>query len=469
MKRIFTAPRLFALAVIFTLLRAAWSLFAVRNLWFDEALTVLNFALLPTAGDIYANYIIPNNHILYTVLLHWLIQLETSAVVWRLISLAAGFGMLGALWMLFRRRLGGKVLAAVIAALGCSTPFLIHASGLRGYIFGALLTTLALRCALDFAEHRKSVISWCGWAVLSLLSIGVIPSNLAALAGAVLFVTPVFGPKFFKQSRFWLIALTPPVMFLLFYGPIAPRLVAAGRLGEGWRSGAASLGFTALALMAIFGALLPLAAAGVAAEIKRGRWFRPLCGAGIFAIPLAMCLILPVAPFPRVFFPFFPLFALLVAGGLRAMHLGARPLYCAMLLIGGAAWSTLLTTGQAARIQSDLAAPYGDDDYFAPRWVRDPFEPQDAINQLSSRLGDKTPVIYMSFAADPWALMFYGQQAGVSLDRFCFDGPQGKVAALSPGAIVILRSGESAAPLEKRFGLKLEKVSQHGLVIYVAR
>ena len=40
-----------------------------RELWFDEALTLLNFVLPLELGDIYFSYHIPNNHIVYSMLL----------------------------------------------------------------------------------------------------------------------------------------------------------------------------------------------------------------------------------------------------------------------------------------------------------------------------------------------------------------------------------------------------------------
>ena len=49
--------------------------YLVRPLWFDEALTVQNFALLDSVESIYFNYVIPNNQILYTVMLHYWIKL----------------------------------------------------------------------------------------------------------------------------------------------------------------------------------------------------------------------------------------------------------------------------------------------------------------------------------------------------------------------------------------------------------
>ncbi|MDD5727771.1 MAG: hypothetical protein PHV59_04320, partial [Victivallales bacterium] len=40
-----------------------------RDLWFDEALTVREFMFLPSLKAVYFAYVIPNNHIIYTILL----------------------------------------------------------------------------------------------------------------------------------------------------------------------------------------------------------------------------------------------------------------------------------------------------------------------------------------------------------------------------------------------------------------
>ena len=68
--------------------------YLLRPLWFDEALTVQNFALLDSVESIYFNYVIPNNQLLYTMLLHFWIKLYCnfgSIDSWmRLLSLQIG-------------------------------------------------------------------------------------------------------------------------------------------------------------------------------------------------------------------------------------------------------------------------------------------------------------------------------------------------------------------------------------------
>ena len=54
--------------------------YAARPLWFDEALTVLQFAVLPSAGAIYHAYVIPNNQIIHTVLVRFFLENAPSGI-----------------------------------------------------------------------------------------------------------------------------------------------------------------------------------------------------------------------------------------------------------------------------------------------------------------------------------------------------------------------------------------------------
>ena len=76
-----------------------------RPLWFDEALTIMNFMALPGPVEIYYNYVIPNNHIVYTVLLKFWSSIYQPVVAFdvylRLFSLVitlAAFGIMFCRW-----------------------------------------------------------------------------------------------------------------------------------------------------------------------------------------------------------------------------------------------------------------------------------------------------------------------------------------------------------------------------------
>ena len=162
--------------------------------------------------------------------------------------------------------------------------------------------TLALHWALNFAADRRKS-SWCGYALFSLLAVGTIPSNLAVLAGVVLYATPLFGNRFLKQKSFWVLALTPIALFLLFYLPILPQFLGVLRLGEGWGSGIRVLLALLCAFCYTFAMLLvPAIGATLAFDRPRYQW-RWTIRLAVFLLPIPIALLLPTAPFP-VFFPF---------------------------------------------------------------------------------------------------------------------------------------------------------------------
>ena len=215
-----------------------------RQVWFDEALTVMNFALMASPSAIYRNYAIPNNHILFSIVLHYWIGIVPPGIpldVWcRLPSFLCGIVMLVYLFRRFRTFCGRKTLVLALAALALCTPFLIYSTAVRGYMPGALLAVVAAGCAMDIAAGA-GFSAWAGYVLASLGAVLVVPSDLAALAAAVLFVLPMFGRRFYLKPKFYVLALIPPLMLLVGYFPILHKLQAAMRLGEGWRDGAASL------------------------------------------------------------------------------------------------------------------------------------------------------------------------------------------------------------------------------------
>ena len=191
-----------------------------RDLWFDEALTIQNFALLPSAATIYNAYVIPNNHIVYTVFLHWWLKLAPGFLpldLWcRLLSVLIGGGTLAVLYYFFQKRIKPLPLFLALFALAVSSPFLIYSTAVRGYALSMLWVALALAYALNYAEKGKGKDAVL-YGLFSLLCVGTIPSNLVALAGVVLYAMPLLKQKFWSDRRFWVLALLPNMMFTLFY------------------------------------------------------------------------------------------------------------------------------------------------------------------------------------------------------------------------------------------------------------
>ena len=94
----------------------AWailSVFLYRPLWFDEALTLTNFVQGKNLSQIYKNYIIPNNQIIYTMSLSLWTQITDFLNInfdfgSRLLSAVFSCAALVALYFGFKRQFGGK-------------------------------------------------------------------------------------------------------------------------------------------------------------------------------------------------------------------------------------------------------------------------------------------------------------------------------------------------------------------------
>ncbi len=92
-----------------------------RELWFDEALTIGEFMQLPTIGAIYRNYVIPNNHIVYTIFLKLWNELYPSNLsldfYWRIFTALTAAITVAVIFERWRRRYGIITVALVLFAL----------------------------------------------------------------------------------------------------------------------------------------------------------------------------------------------------------------------------------------------------------------------------------------------------------------------------------------------------------------
>lgn len=448
-----------------TLVFFAAGTYLVRPLWFDEALTVQNFALLDSIESIYFNYVIPNNQLLYTMLLHFWIKLYSGPGGiddWmRLLSLLFGGITLLYMFRRFRVTFGSGVMAVTLITFCCAPPFLLHATALRGYMPGACFTVFALGAALDYAGCGK-FRHLLRYFFFSLCSVAVLPSDLLALGGVCLYTLPLCGTSFWKNKRFYFLVLTPFAALLLFYLPIFPQLLQVIRVGsnESWKNLTGVLQAVYLPQLITFAMLiLPASALLNTFRRKRFNWFRS-CRAGIWLLPLVPILLFPAPPFPRVFFPLFPLFALLAASGLRDF----TAIYCRLkkrfnkkswiggMLILSVTWCCIQQQQELKDLFSARCGGAGRDDFYSPYYMRNSHLPDATARMISrnERLR-QAQAFYFTFNSDPWPLMFYLRLNGISQTQFLFDGPRGPVAELPVGTGVILKSDEDQSLLARRF------------------
>lgn len=102
------------------------------------------------------------------------------------------------------------------------------------------------------------------------------------------------------------------------------------------------------------------------------------------------------------------------------------------------------------------------DDYFLPYYMREDFQPRRLMTELIRRTPVMPEAVYLSFSADPWALMFYGSLAGWHGDIWRFDGPRGRIRQLPEGVPVILHAADPPEPVGERFFRRLTPVLTEG-------
>ena len=438
--------------------------YLAREFWFDEALTLMNFAWLPSPLAIYRSYVIPNNHILYTIFLHLWTRLPDIGLrqdfFLRLPSLFFAAALLWLLFVRFRRVFGRFPLSLVLTALAVSPPFLIYASAVRGYMAGCFFVALAVCCACSFAEYA-SWKSFSGYFAACALAVGTIPSDLLAVCGCVLLALPFSGRGFPSWKKLLPLAVSPFAALVLFYLPISRSFLAVCHIGEGWSDGAG--GLKAWAVGAAATVSLPGALFIFSCIVRRVKYpLRTGMYIAVFLLPLPAVFLLSPAPFPRVFVPLFPLLALLSARGirdcaafLRLKRGGEARFFYAGLFVCVIAGGLLLQAESCRMFLSNACGEASGDDFFYGYYMRKEHCPQLTAAQLKTMYAPETlPPVFMSFASDPWPTMYYLLERGLQT-RFLFDGPRGRINELRSGMLVIISRGEEPAGLEKRFSVRL--------------
>lgn len=419
----------------------------MRPPWFDEVLTLgwltLGFAKIPFT------YPIPNNHIVYTMLLSlWNSAGGEFAPNWiaylRLLSLLTGCG---ALWLVSRellRRCGASVGFICSMLLASSSAFAVYSTALRGYMAAFLFTFAAFLAA----ERWRKSARFSRWGVLYLLfcylAVGVMPTALfALLAGTLFFASDL--RKAGCRVRWFALVLIPVLSVPLFYAHIFGKLVAASNLREGWTGYGAAYGNLYLAFAVTVLPLLPFAAAG-AWRMRRQR-FRLLSFALIFAMPLLLAVPAKAPPFPRIFFPFFGLWMLMLGIlASRSGRTGRRLILVSLLWI-------VFTANFTPQISRCLFGPPYADDLLNPYPVSAEFQPVKAAEAIR---GEAEPV-FIDFDADPPSLKFVLTNLGFAEERILYDRPDfGKVVSLPPDTCIVCRSAADLEKVKTRFALNQE-------------
>lgn len=443
-----------------------------RQLWFDEALTVMNFMALPGPVEIYHNYVIPNNHIVYTVLLKFWVYAYQPVVAFdvhlRLFSLVIALAAFAIMFVRWRKRCGTCPVALVCACFAFSLPFGIYSVAVRGY----MLSFLLIVASLEFARQWIVRPNWktgAAYFIISLLAVGTIPSNIIALGAVVLCFAefPLKNKKLIAGYLF--LAIIPLIALALFYLPISRGVSRVMALKEGWPDGVAAMTVLYLSWAVSF---LPVIVSAIFAApwlLKRKHsWMKALSLVIVVLLPVPFFLIISPAPFPRVFFAIWPVWMYLLCRGLghlfalarlKQYRLAAKPLL-PLAILAGAVFACGMVQPE---IKEYLSAKYVGqrslDDFFCPYYMKESFNPFDAVKSLQVQGATEQPAkIYISFNADPYSIVFYGKMLGISPDVWCFDNPKGHVLSLDNNCRRAILGGadEQSVFLERFKGKLLE-------------
>ncbi|MFA6291471.1 MAG: hypothetical protein WC637_06795 [Victivallales bacterium] len=437
-----------------------------RPLWFDEALTVMDFVMLPNIADIYWQYNIPNNHIVYNIFLRFWLELcgpAPYAISLRLFSVLTAFASIVLIMKLWKRRFCRETAVIACFCFAVSLPFAIYATAIRGYMLSFLLIIISLETALCYRDSRKTA-HLLFFFILSFLAAGITPTNLIAFAAIYLLVLPSLKPKEILSDKTLYLGIIPVAAFFIFYIPIFGKLMKALSLSEGWSGGiSASMHFYS-AFLVSFLPLVILALIGIFASKEKSAAAERVQITLIFLIPLVIFLLKSPAPFPRAFFCLWPIwiFILCSLADPFIKHLNGKipGVSLIAILCLCCAWS-LWPYSFPVQFSENLTKG-GQDDFFKPYFMRPEFNPIGTVRKSIELAGARSGVsAFVDFAADYPSIIFYGRLLNVDDSFWVFDKPNRKVASLGDiGSIyVITRSQGGMESIAKRFDIKSYELS----------
>ena len=449
-----------------------------RDAWFDESITILNFMLLPNPAKIYTSYFIPNNQILFTIILKYWIELYSSLSVpatyaFRLPSFICGLGVLWVISFRWRKRLGTPAAMTAALTLSCSIPFIIYSTAIRGYMLSFLLLALIFEFGFSF-RRRGNWKSGSMYAVCSFLAVLTIPTNIIGIGALVLFLLfELKGKKLFSFNSVYL-AVSPLAALLAAYLPIWEKVAGVMKLREGWGD---PWSVTACVYLAPVYCLLPLvimAAFGLMG--KRQRQFKDHLKNGsrilILLMPLPFIFLRSPAPFPRVFFMFWLIWLYMLAAGVEDVFAVMRKqfglkknklhVFGALLACLIFSWG-LLQQGTGQAISVELLKENQMDDYFSPYYMRDTFKPSQTVKKIRQLSAGQAVPVYITFGADPWSIIFYGRARGMDTTFFGFDNPKFKINQLRPGILAVLHNESDINYIREKYKVKdMQLLSDNG-------
>jgi len=146
------------------------------SLWYDEIITVVNFARLPVERLV-ATFDSLNNHMLYSLAAHFCLRLfGEHAWSVRLPALLFGLGSIAATWALARRALDRWPALLVALLLALSYHHVWFSQNARGYTMLMFFTSTSLLLFLQGLERPR----WSTWSGFAFLTAAAIYTHLSA-------------------------------------------------------------------------------------------------------------------------------------------------------------------------------------------------------------------------------------------------------------------------------------------------
>ena len=430
-----------------------------RELWFDEALTLINFVLGKNPWEIYNSYFIPNNQIIYSIMLNiWdflYCGLPDITVYWRILSLGCALGMLAILLHIRQKIDHGRFFPAVLVltAMTISMPFVNYATALRGYGASWLFGAMALWGLYQITCEKKHS-GWLLYGAGVLLAAGTVPTNLLLLAAVLVYALEWLDKPFWRDRRFYIAGGILLILPVIFYGFIANDFLNTFKLGEGFRSCGGAIAVTAGMYASCFGLLLIFIFADIFSVRKSpGGYLRYT----IWFFPAAPILLLHAVPFPRVFVTLLPVLAMLLIDQIawctqkNWRHAQLTILFllavCTQLLLIPCGWQAV----------KKLHLSRYEDDFFLPWYMYPGYQISQTAETVRNFPEYKT--VFLSFSSDPASILFYLNKTM----PLAVDLPNNSVRSLNKGAVLVLRKDEDPASVGERFGGQLRKLSENKL------
>lgn len=196
-------------------------------IWFDEAYTIGTYASQPMSR-IVTDYSTPNNHIAYSLVLHFLCGFRDEPWFLRVPSLLASCALLAVLYRFVVRNVNATAAVAAVLLLGLNQVFLNYATQIRGYsfsmLFGVLIADIAIR-----RDDRSGILRTVRIVIPGALWVYTIPTNVLFLTGIAAWSTGIrfrcSGPQ--EGIREMLRWLAAAILAAAFYFPVADQLLAA--------------------------------------------------------------------------------------------------------------------------------------------------------------------------------------------------------------------------------------------------